>query len=208
MDIALMWDYTDEVIPEDEVIAAARMDAIELGANPVSPSVGATLRLLTAALSARSVFEVGTGAGVSGLYVLQGMPENGVLTTIDSEGESQQAARASFKCAGFPSSATRVFNGRALDMMPRMNAEAYDLVILDGNPEEVPYYLPHATRMLRPGGVLVIVHAMLRGQVADPVRRDGVTVGMREVIDVLTSSEGYFPCMLPCSDGVLAVVKR
>jgi predicted O-methyltransferase YrrM len=49
--------------------------------------------VLAAALPARAVVEIGTGAGVSGLWLLGGMPSDGVLTTIDVEPEHQRAAR-------------------------------------------------------------------------------------------------------------------
>ena len=58
--------------------------------------MGAALRVLAASGGARSVVEVGTGAGVSGLYLLRGMPADGVLTTIDVEAENQRAAREAF----------------------------------------------------------------------------------------------------------------
>ena len=207
MDITLMWDYADEVITEDGVIAAARRDSIEFGVTAVSPSMGATLRLLAAAAGARAVCEVGTGAGVSGLYLLQGMHPTGVLSTVDSEAELQHVARTSFKNAGYSSARTRVFNGRALDLLPRMNSGAYDLVVLDGDPLETPYYLTHATRMLRRGGIVAVVHALVRGHVADPVRRDSTTSALRDVIREVFDEGQYQPCLLPCGDGIVAAVR-
>ncbi len=56
-------------------------------------------------LDAKTVVEVGTGAGVSGLWLLRGMREDGVLTTIDSEPEHQRAAKQTFRVAGVAPSA-------------------------------------------------------------------------------------------------------
>ena len=82
-DKTLSWSYTEEFPSEDEQIADARLRGIELGIAPVSSATGAALKMLAAAVAAKSVAEVGTGTGVSGLCLLGGMGSDGVLTTID-----------------------------------------------------------------------------------------------------------------------------
>ena len=85
---------------------------------------------------ARAVLEVGTGAGVSGLCLLDGMARDGVLTTIDVESELLGYARRNFAAAGLSSHRTRLIAGRALDVLPRMAARGYDMVVLDGDLDE------------------------------------------------------------------------
>ena len=46
------------------MLTTARAKGAELGCVPVQPGAGALLRLLASTLGARSVVEVGTGAGV------------------------------------------------------------------------------------------------------------------------------------------------
>jgi predicted O-methyltransferase YrrM len=87
------WAYAEEFVTEDEVVEQARRRGEELGAVPVGNGAGVLLRLLAAAAKARSVVEIGTGAGTSGLWLLQGMPDDGILTTIDVETEHQGAAK-------------------------------------------------------------------------------------------------------------------
>ena len=91
------------------------------------------MRLLAAAGNARAVVEIGTGTGVSGLWLLRGMRADGVLTTIDVEAEHQRIARRIFVEAGFPSGRTRIITGRALDVLPRLADGAYDLIFVDGD---------------------------------------------------------------------------
>ena len=74
------WTYAEEFIPEPELIERARVRGDELGAVPVGTGTGAALRMLAAANHARSVVEIGTSAGVSGLWLLSGMPADGVVT--------------------------------------------------------------------------------------------------------------------------------
>ena len=167
-DKALSWVFAEEFVEENDILAQARETATDLGAEPVSTGVGATLRLLAATCGAKAVLEIGTGAGVSGLWLLQGMSADGVLTTIDHEVEFHKYARRAFTAAGIPSQRTRLIAGRALDVLPRMAARGYDMMVIDAPADEIPDYLDHALRVLRPGGLIVIVHALWHDQVADP----------------------------------------
>ncbi|MDO4258287.1 MAG: O-methyltransferase [Actinomycetaceae bacterium] len=207
-DKAQSWVYAEDFVPERDVVATARAAAIDLGADPVSPGIGATLRMVAAVSGAKAVLELGTGAGVSGLWLLDGMPSDGVLTTIDNEVEFQKHARRAFLSAGVSSQRTRLIAGRALDVLPRMAARGYDLMVIDADVSEAPEYLDHAVRILRPGGVLVFVHALWHDQVADPARRDPKTVVVREVVRYFASSEEFIPSLLPIGDGVVIAVKR
>ena len=137
-DKAQTWVYTEDYVAESNALAAARAVASELGAAPVSSGTGAALRMLAAVAGARAVLEVGTGAGVSGLWLLDGMARDGVLTTIDVESELLGYARRNFAAAGLSSHRTRLIAGRALDVLPRMATRGYDMVVLDGDLDETP----------------------------------------------------------------------
>lgn len=65
--------YIEEWLAEDELLLSARRRGAELGAVPIGAGGGAALRFLAASLNARAVVEIGTGAGVSGLWLLRGM---------------------------------------------------------------------------------------------------------------------------------------
>src|SRR3546814_1246281 len=84
-----------EATVEPEHIARARAQSLELGADPISPPVGAQIAVLAAASRALNIVEIGTGGGVSGLWLLHGSPR-ATLTTIHNEPEHLGAARAAF----------------------------------------------------------------------------------------------------------------
>ena len=86
------------------------------GAAPVRPVTGAGLRFAASAIGARSVVEIGTGCGVSGLWLLRGMRPGAVLTSVDVEPDHQRLARAVFVDAGFPAGRYRLISGRALEV--------------------------------------------------------------------------------------------
>ena len=175
---------------------------------PVRAGVGSLLRVLAAALPARAVVEIGTGAGVSGLYLLRGMPADGVLTTIDIEAENQRAAREAFAEEGIRPNRTRLITGRALDVLPRLTDGAYDLVLLDAEKTEYEAYLEQGLRLLRPGGLLAVDNALWRNKVADPAQRDAQTTAVRELGKRVRADDRLLPAMLPVGDGLLVAVLR
>jgi predicted O-methyltransferase YrrM len=179
-----------------------------VGVVPVGVGVGTALRFVAATLHARKVVEIGTGTGVSGLWLFRGMAPDGVLTTIDREGEHQRLAREAFTEEGIPHTRIRLIPGRALEVLPRLKDGDYDLVHADGDKTEYAEYLEHALRLLRTGGVVAFDNALWHDKVADPAQRDPETVAIRELGRSLRDDERVIPILLPVGDGLLAAVKR
>jgi predicted O-methyltransferase YrrM len=200
--------YAESFVAEDEVLLAARDRARELGCVPIGPAGGAALRVLAAATGARSVVEVGTGAGVSGLYLLGGMAADGVLTTIDVEGENQRAAKEAYTDADVPASRYRLINGSAAEVLPRLRDAAYDLVFVDADKTGYPMYYEQALRLLRPGGVVAFDNALWHDRVADPAHRDPDTLTLRDLGRSVREDDRLVAALLPVGDGLLVGARR
>lgn len=200
------WKYADDVISEPEAIAKTRAQSLELGISPVSAGTGATLAFIAAATAARNIMEIGTGTGVSGLWLLRGGSRS-VLTTVDSEPEHLGHARASFNAAGLGSNRTRLITGRSRDVLPRMNENSYDIVLVDADPSDVIENTEHALRMARVGGTVLLPHALYRGRVADPAKRDQTTSAFRSLVDEIASSTAAVSALSPIGDGLLQITR-
>jgi predicted O-methyltransferase YrrM len=206
-DTELNWRFAEEFVTESAEILQARQHSIELGIDAVSSAVGAQIALIVAATNATNLIEIGTGVGVSGLWLFSGAP-GATLTTIDIEAEHQQEARRTFIDAGIPSNRVRQITGRALDVLPRMNENSYDIVLVDADPGKVIEYVEHGLRLVRAGGTVIITHALWRGRVADPTQRDDVTVGFRTLLKEIAASDAVISALSTVGDGVLMLTKR
>src|SRR5262245_37211285 len=202
------WTYAEAFVPEDEVLAAARARAEDVGAVAIGPGGGAALRFLASVLDARAVVEIVTGAGFSGVWLLRGMRSDGILTTVDNEAEHQRLARESYTDDGIAPQRVRTIAGAALDVHPRLTDGHYDLVFADGDKVEYSAYLKEALRLLRPGGVVAFDNALWHDRVADPAQRDEATVAIRELGREVAAHDQLVPLMLPVGDGLLVATKE
>jgi predicted O-methyltransferase YrrM len=201
----LSWKYVEDRTVEPDVIRGARAQSLELGIEPISAATGAQLAVITAALGAEQLIEIGTGVGVSGLWLLHGAPE-AQLTSIDVEADHHEAARRHFTEAGHPAARVRLITGRAQEVLPRMNEGSYDAVLIDADAAAIAEYLEHALRLVRPGGAVLVPHALWRDAVPDPARRDGVTVELRGILAELLDSPVVRVAVSPVGDGLLQIV--
>jgi len=202
------WSYAEGFVAEDDVLAAARARADEVGVVAIGPGGGAALRFLASVIEARAVVEVGTGTGVSGLWLLRGMRSDGILTTVDIEAEHQRLARETFTEGGVAPQRARTIAGAALDVLPRLTDGHYDLVFCDGDKTEYGAYLKEALRLLRPGGVVAFDNALWHDRVADPAQRDEETVVIRDLGKEIAGHDSLVPMLLPVGDGLLVAKKE
>src|SRR5690606_36807591 len=154
-------------------------------------------------LGARAVVEVGTGAGIRGLWLLDGMREDGTVTTIDSEPEHQRAAKEAFRTADIPPARTQLLNGHALDVLPRLADGPYDLVFDDAAPMEHLHYVEQGVRLLREGGAIILHNALLGGRVPDPEQRDPATTAVRAATRAIAENPDLTSVLIPIRDGLL-----
>ncbi|WP_245833811.1 O-methyltransferase [Streptomyces aidingensis] len=193
---------------EGAVLRWCRERSREAGLRPVSPGCGDALRLLAATANAKAVVEIGTGTGVSGLYLLRGMRPDGVLTTVDTEPEWQQLARQAFRSAGFAANRARFIPGSALTVLPRLADGGYDMVFCDGDRAEYGACLAEALRLLRPGGVVCFAGMFAGGRTVDSAAPPSEVLRLREVLRTIREHEALVPALLPVGDGLLCAVRR
>jgi predicted O-methyltransferase YrrM len=199
--------HAEQSISEDDIVAAARERAIDIGAGAITPAVGALLSLLAKLTGGKAVVEVGTGAGVSGLWLLSGMRADGVLTTIDIEPEHQRLAKQAFVEARIGPSRTRLINGRGQEVLTRLADESYDLVFIDADPIDQPEFVVQGVRLLRSGGAIVLHRAALGGRAGDAQAHDREVTAVREAARLIADDERLTPVLVPLGDGLLAAAR-
>jgi predicted O-methyltransferase YrrM len=161
-------DVMDEIrrmtAAEDDVLTSARARAQQATDVP-APEVGALMAWAAATTAARTIVEIGAAGGVSGLWLLRGMEERSVLTSVEHDPHHHALATSAYQEAGV-GERVRSILGEPTTVLPRLSDDGYQLCIIQGRPAEYPTYLEHALRLLRPGGMLIARKVMTGGDAA------------------------------------------
>ena len=129
--------------------------AKELYAN-VPASDGRMLRLLTEAINAKNVVEIGTSTGISGMWFAMALERTGGhLTTFELDHTRAELARGHFKKAGVDKLVTLV-EGDAHQNVAKLK-DPIDAVFIDAEKEGYLDYLHKVLPLVRPGG-LILAH--------------------------------------------------
>jgi predicted O-methyltransferase YrrM len=141
------------------------LDGRGIGMMNVPRFDGRLLRLLTEAVGAKHVVEVGTSNGYSALWISLGLRRTGGrLTTLEIDPHRAGLARKHFQQAGVAGRITLVM-GDAHQTVTQIKGPV-DLVFLDADKTGYIDYLQKLLPKVRPGG-LIVAHNMRRPR-ADP----------------------------------------
>ncbi|GAA0509479.1 O-methyltransferase [Saccharopolyspora subtropica] len=187
------WSAVDDYLtallaPEDPVLTAAVRAGDEAGLPRinVSPLQGKLLHLLARSVQARRVLEVGTLAGYSTIWLGRALPPDGRLVTLESEPKHAEVARANLARAGLDGIA-EVRVGPALETLPQLTEETFDLVFIDADKPNIPDYFRWALVLTRPGGLVIVDNVVRDGAVADEHSTDPAVQGVRRFHELLAS---------------------
>ncbi len=119
---------------------------------------GKALRLLTEAVGAKGVVEIGTSTGYSGLWFCLALQSTGGhLTTFEIDRQRASMAREHFKEAGVEKMVT-VVEGDAHEQVVKLKGPI-DIAFIDADKGGYVDYLNKLLPLVRPGG-LILAHNM------------------------------------------------
>ncbi len=197
--------YTASLVKSniDSRLAARRAEALARGI-PVADEETLNFLLLTLYMcKPRRILEIGTAVGLSGVAMLQALP-NAQLTTIELEEERYEEAKQNFADFGVETRVT-VHLGDAGEILAMMNGQ-FDFVFLDGPKAQYEKYLFDLKRLMKTGAVLfsddVLLYGWVSGLEPTPQKRRSIVEKIRSYLDVLTSDRDFHTSVLDVGDGV------
>lgn len=154
----------------------------------------------------KSILEVGTNVGLSGLAMLLTEKE-AKLTGIEIDEEKVKLAKKNYEEFGVNNRA-KIFLGDASEVIPMLNGK-YDFIFLDGPKGHYFEYSENLLAILNVGGILfadnVLFHGMVRGYA--PHRHSTIKHSMERFLDRITNDENLETTLYEIEDGV-SVTKR
>jgi predicted O-methyltransferase YrrM len=196
-----LYDDGDPVRKEMEALAEKRRFPI------VGPLVGRHLELLTRAIGAKRVFELGSGYGYSALHFARAVGEGGVVHCTELDEENVRLAQGFLTRAGVWGRVT--YHREEATAALRRVGGTWDIVYNDIDKDGYPATVDLAHAHLRPGGLFITDNVLWSGRVLEG-EDDGspATRGVKEFTRRLMAHPGFLTAIDPTRDGVAVALRR
>ncbi|MEG1645998.1 MAG: O-methyltransferase [Clostridia bacterium] len=160
-------------------------------------------------INAKSILEIGTAIGYSGIMMLDAR-KNATLDTIEINSERYAEAQNNFAKAQV-SARVNSFLGDSSNVLQQLKQNKYDFIFLDGAKSDYKTYLPILIDMLTENGVIFADNVFFKGMVLnDVVPRHKVrtmVVNLRQFIKLAQNTQLYNTVFLEAGDGI-ALIKK
>ena len=170
---------------------------------------GRLLSLLSHLTRPRRILEIGAFCGYATLCLAEGLAPDGRLHTIEIDPEREARIRRYVAAAGLAGQ-VRLHIGAALDVLPGLADEVWDLVFIDADKRNNDAYFEAVIEQVRPGGLLIIDNVLWSGKVlpAHALRPgDKDTAFVRAFNDKMARDVRVKPVFLALRDGLLLLRK-
>lgn len=197
--------YLLDLLPErDPVLLRMEKLGLERGFPFIGRLVGQLLQLLTRAVGAKRVLELGSGFGYSAMHFARALPEDGLVVCTDGDSKNALTAEGFFREAGMLSK-LEFHVGDALTEMDKTSGP-FDLILMDVDKESYPESFQRAWPRLRVGGLFIADNLLWHGRVLTDDAQTS-TRGVREFTHLIHSVPGAQTSILPLRDGVSVTLK-
>lgn len=170
------------------------------------PYQGMLLQMISHMLRPRRVLEIGTFTGYATICLAAGLPEDGLIHTIEANDELAWIIRKYIGRAGLENKVA-LHLGDAAQIVPLLD-EVFDLVFLDAGKLDYPAHYHMVLPKIRPGGFLIADNVLWDGKVAGGDQKDETARVLREFNAQVCQDARVEQIILPLRDGLMLVRKK
>lgn len=168
---------------------------------------GRLLKMLVSMIRPNTVLEIGTFTGYATLCMAEGLPEDGVIHTIEIDDELESFIEKWIKKSQFMDK-IQLHIGDSLEIVPALNLK-FDLIFLDGEKRQYVNYYERFFDFLNSGGYIIVDNTLWDGHVADPAYdKDEQTMAIKAFNERVNSDKRVEVSMIPLRDGLSIIRKK
>ena len=187
-------------------VAASTLAWSEHAELMVDEAEGQLLRLLVALSGARRILEIGTFTGYSALAMVEALPLDGHIDTLELSQKHAAKAAEHIAEAGEDARIT-VHLGIALDTLEGLTGP-YDLAFIDADKSAYAEYYERVVPRMRQGGLIVADNVLRHGRILDDKTDDPSVTGMRAFNERAASDPRVDTVLLTVRDGISLIRVR
>lgn len=166
---------------------------------------GRLLSMLSKMIRPERILEIGTYTGYATLCLAEGLKENGLIHTIDINGELEDMVRGYFNKSKY-SQQIQYHIGNALNVIPELN-ETLDLVFIDADKKNNSNYYNLIFEKVRPGGLIIVDNVLWSGKVLTE-NQDKDTREISQFNLMIKADPRVEKLILPVRDGLFMILKK
>ena len=167
---------------------------------------GMFLTSLVQMMQPKAVLEIGTYTGYAAICLAEGLPDDGIIDTIEIDAELEDIIRKYFSQYS-KKEKINLHIGDAVEVIPTLD-KTYDLVFMDADKEEYIRYYELVLPKVRKGGYILADNVLWSGKVLQEVKSgDKDTPAIRQFNDYVLQDERVRNFLLPLRDGIMVIEK-
>ena len=159
------------------------------------------LHLIIKISNIKNVLEIGTFTGLSALSIALALPDDGKLTALDKDKETNKIAVSFFKKANQDKKIQTIVKP-ALDSLDELKKQKYDMVFIDADKLNYKEYYEKSLKIIKKGGLIIIDNVLWHGEVADEKNNDKFTINIREFNKFVSEDKRVEQIIIPLGDGM------
>lgn len=162
---------------------------------------GQLLKFLVEIIQPKSILEVGTYTGYSAIAMAEGLPDDGILTTIDTNIELEKMISSFISKADLGNKIIQL-TGNAIEIIPTLN-QSFDFVFIDADKRNYKNYLDLVIDKVNSGGYILTDNVLWSGKVT--LLKDEMDLDTKlidEYNDYVQSHPKLKSILLPVRDGL------
>jgi caffeoyl-CoA O-methyltransferase len=167
----------------------------------VAPSQCHFLHLIIKISNIKNVLEIGTFTGLSALSIALALPEDGKLTALDKNEETNKVALSFFKKANQDHKIQTIIKP-ALESLDDLKNNKFDMVFIDADKMNYKEYYERSLKLVNKGGLIIIDNVLWHGEVADETNVDKFTLNIREFNAHIEQDKRVEQIIVPLGDGM------
>lgn len=166
---------------------------------------GRALSMISKLVAPKKILEIGTFTGYATLCLAEGLPEEGILHTIDINEEQEERVSGYFERSDYADQ-IKYHIGDAFEVIPSIEGE-FDLVFIDADKKRNLVYYDMLIDRVPKGGLILIDNVLWKGKVFQE-NPDSQTRQVLELNATLAKDNRVEKLILPIRDGLFVLRKK
>ena len=159
------------------------------------------LHLIIKTSNIKKVLEIGTFTGLSALSIALALPDDGKLTALDKDKDTNKIAVSFFKKANLDNKIQTIVKP-ALDSLDELKNSKFDMVFIDADKMNYQKYYERSLNLMDKGGLIIIDNVLWHGEVADEDNLDKYTINIRDFNTYVANDKRVEQIIVPLGDGM------